>query len=568
MKNHPITCRILTRILALIGAFVILCTPAGIASAADPDAQLYEFEGNVNPEGVLHVVTRLTYDQAPEQITQRIALRQSIDERSAYIFDVQDVAATIGGSPAEVTVEQDGEYLVVSINTARAGNTPIELSYNVTGATHSEMGRNGALTVVQWRGLQGLSTGVAAVRGSMRVPGPAQMVDCLAGPPGSVARCEMFTVGAEQSGFPEFESGARGPGEMVSFSVGVDERAMAATSSVEQEWSLDRAFTADPLRLLTALGVLVLGLGLLYLLFRRTGLDHTFEGDPTRVATFKPVADGHSVFAVEDAVRPGEVGTLADERVDPVDITGTLLDLAVRGHVQIEELPRAPHAVLDWKLTRTKDGNGELAGYEKHFLDAIAPVGGSSLVSELPKTLAPALANIQDELYEEVVRRGWFGRRPDATRSSWRTLALVSIAVSLLAACALIAFTTWGLVALVLVIVAATLYWISDRMPRRTVAGSRLLAGLKAVSMQLSIHPTDRMPVGREIAEISKLLPYAVVLGGKDRWIAAMVQADPDETPDPDAIAWYRAPETWHLQDLPASLTQFITTVQGELYGR
>ena len=59
------------------------------------------------------------------------------------------------------------------------------------------------------------------------------------------------------------------------------------------------------------------------------------------------------------------------------------------------------------------------------------------------------------------------------------------------------------------------------------------------------------------------------MLGSKERWIEALVAADDDvEAPDPDALDWYHAPDTWHLQDLPASLTQFVHTVQGELFAR
>ena len=51
--------------------------------------------------------------------------------------------------------------------------------------------------------------------------------------------------------------------------------------------------------------------------------------------------------------------------------------------------------------------------------------------------------------------------------------------------------------------------------------------------------------------------------------LQAMVQADDDvDAPDPTTIDWYHAPATWHLQDLPVSLTQFISTVQGVLFGR
>ena len=52
-------------------------------------------------------------------------------------------------------------------------------------------------------------------------------------------------------------------------------------------------------------------------------------------------------------VRPGEIGTLVDERVDPIDVTATLLDLAVRGHLLITELPReSAYARTEWELSR------------------------------------------------------------------------------------------------------------------------------------------------------------------------------------------------------------------------
>lgn len=168
-----------------------------------------------------------------------------------------------------------------------------------------------------------------------------------------------------------------------------------------------------------------------------------------------------------------------------------------------------------------------------------------------------------------MVKRGWFDNRPDSTRNKWRTLGVASVVVALVAAVVLVAFTTFGLLALVLLLLAGLLVWIAPRMPRRTQAGSKVLTGLRALSALLTTQPTDRMPQGREIEEISKLLPYAVVLGGKQRWLRAMVEADDcAETPDPYTIDWYHAPETWHLQDLPASLTQFVNTVQGELSGR
>ena len=64
------------------------------------------------------------------------------------------------------------------------------------------------------------------------------------------------------------------------------------------------------------------------------------------------------------------------------------------------------------------------------------------------------------------------------------------------------------------------------------------------------------------------MLPYAIVLGGADRWLGAIVAADTDEHPDSEDLRWYHGPDGWHLRDLPDSLKNFITTVSGTLFGR
>lgn len=558
--SYAVVCSL---IIALLAVF------PGVARAQDVMALTYDFQGRLTADGILEATATITYQTAPDEVVQRLALRQPIDNQRAYLYEIDDVAATIGGAEADVTTRVDGDYLVVTIDTSQAGGEPIELSYTVDGTTRSEQGVSGDMTVFSWRVLQGLSTGVEQVTGTLAMAAMAQHIDCLAGPPGSPAKCDLYTAGTHDAPMPEFQSANRGAGEQVTLIVGVSAESMTATANIDESWSLDRAFTINPLTVFLALGVFLLGAAVLYFLHRRTGVDLSYEGDADLVATFVPVAEGRSVFEVRDGVRPGEVGTLADERVDPVDVTATLLDLAVRGHLHITELPHDTHELLDWRLTRTAESHEDLLAYEKRFLDAIAPEGGSTLVSELPQVLAPALSDIQSDLYDEVVARGWFEQRPDSTRNSWRVRGFVGLVIAIVGAAALIAFTTFGLLALVLLVLAGILVWVANLMPRRTAAGSKLVTGMQALSAQLTTQPTDRMPEGREIEEISKLLPYAVVLGGRQRWLQAMVDADDcADTPDPYAIEWYHAPETWHLQDLPTSLTQFINTVQGELIGR
>jgi len=102
----------------------------------------------------------------------------------------------------------------------------------------------------------------------------------------------------------------------------------------------------------------------------------------------------------------------------------------------------------------------------------------------------------------------------------------------------------------------------------RTTAGAGVLNGLQVLSGSLQTQPTDQLPKGREYEQLSRILPYAVVLGGADRWLQAIALADTDADSDGADLSWYSAGPDWHLSDLPDSVRNFVTTVQGTLFSR
>ncbi len=111
-------------------------------------------------------------------------------------------------------------------------------------------------------------------------------------------------------------------------------------------------------------------------------------------------------------MRPGHVGTVADERVDPIDVTATLVDLAVRGHLVINELPReSEFARTDWEIRRVDGSAGGLRPFEQQLLDGIAAPGSSVRVSEL----ARQSARVHRRGAERALRRDgqqWLVRTP------------------------------------------------------------------------------------------------------------------------------------------------------------
>ena len=280
-----------------------------------------------------------------------------------------------------------------------------------------------------------------------------------------------------------------------------------------------------------ALGLLVLGGVGLLLLHRRAGADANAGGEVTRVGEFVPTGPGQSEFRVVGDVRPGHVGTVADERVDPIDVTASLVDLAVRGHLTIVELPREHgFAGTDWDLARVAHGPNGLLPFEQQLLDGIvAPGSGSRCPSW------PAGCTSRSVAYRTPCTTRWSatagtsgGRtRPAADGPSWPRALIVAVVVTAVLA----AFTTFGLVGLALVVLALGLIFVGQEMPSRTPKGAALLGGLSALRSDLLSHPTDQMPPGAELRELSEVLPYAIVLGGADRWLDAIVAADTDEAP-------------------------------------
>lgn len=559
----------MVRVAGLALGVAVLGAVAPLAHADATTASSVVIDGKLDASGQLTVMQTITFaGSSPATLTQQLATTQNLVHAQQMHYTVSDVQATIGGQSVAATVADDSNATTISVNTAQAGPKPIVVSYKVMGATM----KRASDVVLSWPVLQGLSVGVTNVSGTIVAPGHTSFVQCLSGPATVLNPCSTVGAGTFESPNPTFSDGPRAANDQVVLSFGVPASATAATAQVKQLWTLDRAFSVNSKTLWASLIPLLLGGLALLLLHRRAGRDIAAQdgGGVTPVAAWTPVGAGHSQFTVLDGVRPGEVGTLMDERVDPVDITATLLDLSVRGYLLIRELPRASaHAPLDWTFERRRDG-ADLLAYERTIFDAVAPeVGESVPVSQVGPAIHGTVAEVQSNLYDEVVRRGWFAQRPDGTRDRWSFYGWLAVILAVVATGLLIAFTSYAMVGLVLVALALGLVLVGQRMPRRTASGSGVRAGLAALAAQLQVQSTDQAQPGQEYHEPARVLPYAVVLGGAHRWLQAIADADDDPgVPDPEDLDWYHAPATWNLSDLPASIEAFIVTMHGRLYGR
>lgn len=549
--------------LLLAGCVTLLGVPA---VAADEVAS-YTAETTVEPDGGLRVDATIEPGPGgPTQITQTFQLSEEIAQLREYEYAVEEVEVISGGEPAGEVTGRSGDELTVTMR-AR-DDEPIHLSYVVRGAAIADEGH---LTNVHWNLLQGLSTGVNEFTGTVSAPAQFVNFSCNAGAPGAATGCRSARSMPSMVDVPTITDGPRAAGEVVGFRMLFDPNAVAANENINEQWSVGRAFQISGWPLAAAGITLAVGGLLLYLLHRRGGRDAVTTGEVERIADFKAIGLDESRFVLRQNVRPGQVGTLVDERVDPVDVTASILDLAVRGYLRIRELPREGrfHGG-EWEIERRDDApeDDELLPYEEALLEALATDDGEPLKVSQIASIAGDMPRVQSLLYDEVVEQGWYERRPDATRTTWGLAGAILLVLGVLGTLALAAFTSFGLVGIAVILLALGLSHVATEMPARTAEGARALQGLMLLSADLRTHDTDEMPKDRQYEELSKVLPYAVVLGGRERWLKALVAADDDDDADPTDLDWYHAPEDWHLRDLPDSLRNFVLHVEGELFSR
>src|SRR5207244_13216859 len=121
--------------------------------------------------------------------------------------------------------------------------------------------------------------------------------------------------------------------------------------------SFDEFFEITPGTAGVTLLVLILGLFLLGLNWWRHGRDQLSLGAhyrESRGSGSRRLLGGDPVvaqFEPPGGLRPAEVGTLLDERADTKDVTATIVDLAGRGSLHMDELPHRTLQRKDWKLT-------------------------------------------------------------------------------------------------------------------------------------------------------------------------------------------------------------------------
>jgi hypothetical protein len=284
-----------------------------------------------------------------------------------------------------------------------------------------------------------------------------------------------------------------------------------------------------------------LTLGFILLVWQRYGRD------PGGTPTVKPE------YAPPEGMLPAAGGALVAERALPRDFVATLVDLAVRGYLRIEEV-EADFGESEFIIHRLKaiSGDPALTPIELHVLGVFFGKDGSLAtrrLSEVKRDYDNVFPPVRDEIYRMMVKDGLFPSSPEQVRSLW-----LIAGIAIVAAAAFIAVTgaDWlatapmplaiGLGASGLIVLV-----FSPLMPRKTWRGAQAVArvrGFREFLERTSQDELRRLPPDT----LHKWLAWAIALGVSERWIHSF---DGLTVTEP---AWYSGRDGFSLGTFDRSL--------------
>lgn len=525
----------------------------------------------LDDNGVLQGEEKLTFDgRVPETFTRALTTTMVYDEDHDREFEIDEVRATDGdGRELDIDTEETDGALLIHLPTE--GLDRAVLSYRVNG-TVSQVSEGVQL---EWRAVGAYSHRVATTDVTVAADLPPEALSCLAGEPRSAMYCTASDMGPNAA-VAHFLQADMTSTDRLDIVVTYPEGTAEGEPLLTQRWSLVSAFAITPATA-SVFGLLLLILvGGLLALIRIRGQDEralrkeAAQGDH---APFLSADQGHLRFQAPDDVHPGQIGTLIDERVDIADLTGTVLDLTVRGYIRLEELPHEHFTSVDWRLVRL-DGpaDEELLPSEWLLLDALFDEQRTVRLSQLGSSRTSAdfparLDRVREELYRDMVRLKWFVRSPSQVRSLWTAIGIGTTTTGVLLTALLAVFTTAAFTGLAVVIAGAAITSGAQYMPAKTKLGSSVYAHTMGFRDYLLSPRAENAPPGRRVELYSRYLPYAVIFDDVDRWAnllanAALNDLSPEEL-DGDGLHWYTGPREWRIQDFADSINAFVVTLTG-----
>jgi uncharacterized membrane protein YgcG len=556
---------------------------AGPASADDVERiTSYDVTLTVRPSGDLGVTEKIAYDFGTNQ---RHGIFRAIPTKVPYsnqdyfrLYRLTDLTVTSpDGAPANVSRSEGAGVTTLRVgdpDRTVTGRHSYVLSYTIEGSLNAFSDR----VELYWNAI-GAEWAAPIDRATVHVVAPAAIQGqvCFAGVRGSTQPCTSGTVTGDDTRADFSQAGGLSPYSAFTIAVALPRDAVRSADPILLErWSLRKALTPTPFTGALAGAILLLGAATVMYLLGTKGRDRRYVGQTPGLlpAAGTPATDEAVpmlartpvavAFAPPEGLRPGQIGTLLDERANVVDVTATIVDLAVRGFLRIDELERAHwFSSRDWQLVKLRQEEDGLLPYEKELFRGLFHSGPTVKLSELKKKFAARLAKVQTKLYEDVTKAGWFRGRPDQVRARWTVAGFVLTIGAAALAFWLFRLLHWAPVAIALLLVGFALLRAARRMPSRTAKGTAVLVQARGFREYIHTAEANQLRFEEGVDIFSRYLPYAIVFGEAERWVRVfgpLAAGAAAATGSGVGPVWYTGPNGWDASHFSDSLTGFTSS--------
>lgn len=572
-----------------LGTTAIAAFPAA-ANPSDDVLRSLSIEAVLAADGSIRVTETLEWDFSSRD---GLGLFRSIEQWMAWehdddmmrVMEVSDYeVSSPSGAPAEVWVEEDGQFLQLAIGApdgsddTRSGMQTYVLSYTIDGLVNPIRDEPDVpdQDELYWN-VTGHDWEVRIDQVDVTVTGPAPVEDllCWEGPFGSTTSCESSGANANTA---EFSAADLAPGEGLTISVAFPEGSVPGAEIMLEPDETSTpggpgvsgmiARVTDPLvRYWPGLVVLAVGAIVADLVRRRrTGRDLHFVGLPP--GSFPPAQEAETfpvapltreptatvAFTPPPGLSPAELGFLVDRKPVPQHLSATVVDLAVRGFLRISEAAHSRRGEpQDWSLqlaSNARERSGELREHEQQLLRALFATGPEVRLKALKNSFASHARAFGKASRRGVMRRGLFARvrpeQPDVTPRSGITLPTVVMLVAGIVA------TSEGFgalppsaVRLAALVTGAALLWAFLRQSTvtwtkpRSAAGRALYEQSRGFQLYIATAEAEQIRFEEGIDVFSRYLPYAMIYGEAERWSGIFDQLQ--------AEGRYRANTAWYV---------------------
>jgi uncharacterized membrane protein YgcG len=567
----------------VLGSLLLWASPLAPAAAADEGWSIRSFDVTyeIDESGAVKVTEDLLVDFGSLQrhgIFRDIPVEYQYDSQYNRVTTVNEVTVDDGADPWPFEVISGGPNLRIKIGDPDrlvTGEQRYRISYVVLGGLnpfpdHDEFYWN--VTGNAWPVM------IGEARATVRLPaGALERIACYEGATGSTLPCQ---AGQGESSASFVATTPLPPGAGLTIVVGLRKGVVQVPPLVlvparVDPWDDVSGFLGlKPLPLAIAA---VVGLGAIAVLARLwwvAGRDRWF-GDMF-YAKDAPAEAIRPLFAHETIVveygppevtpgrklRPAEVGVLMDERADTLDVSATIVDLAVRGHLRIEELEGGGILGLfksrSYQLTRTDKEDGRLLPYEQRLLDALFATGQTVKLDDLKNKFYKDLAKVKDDLYQETVAKlNLFPHNPETVRLAYHIGGAAVAAAGATSVWLLGAAAGAGVIGFPIATAGAALFLLAPAMPRRSATGRLLYRRCLGFRRYMVTAETERQRFAERSGIFHEYLPYAIVFGCVRRWAKAFEGlAGQEEQP-----GWYSGPHAF----APVAFADSISTFSSGL---